>query len=113
MPIERTVIREGDHSIKPQTGKKVTVHYVGKLYGTETVFDSSRARGKPFQFTLGAGEVIAGWEQGVALMSKGEISTIVIPPELGYGKRGAPPVIPPNSTLSFEIELLDCTPRKK
>ncbi|KAA6371754.1 MAG: putative serine/threonine-protein kinase Nek5, partial [Streblomastix strix] len=76
--------------IQPAPGKKVFVHYVGKLHGTDQVFDSSRKRGKPFSFTLGAGEVIAAWDQGVAQMNKGETCLLVCPPELAYGDRGVP-----------------------
>ncbi|KAA6384921.1 MAG: putative FKBP-type peptidylprolyl cis-trans isomerase, partial [Streblomastix strix] len=90
----------------------VFVHYVGKLHGTDQVFDSSRKRGKPFSFTLGAGEVIAAWDQGVAQMNKGETCLLVCPPELAYGDRGVPGAIPPKATLDFEVELLDCTPLK-
>jgi FKBP-type peptidyl-prolyl cis-trans isomerase FkpA len=86
-------------------GKNVTVHYVGTLT-TGSKFDSSRDRGQGFTFRLGAGQVIQGWDQGVAGMKIGEIRRLTIPPELGYGARGFPPVIPANSTLIFEVELL-------
>jgi FKBP-type peptidyl-prolyl cis-trans isomerase FkpA len=86
-------------------GKNVTVHYVGTLT-TGSKFDSSRDRGQGFTFRLGAGQVIQGWDQGVAGMKIGEIRRLTIPPELGYGARGFPPVIPANSTLVFEVELL-------
>jgi FKBP-type peptidyl-prolyl cis-trans isomerase len=87
-------------------GQKLSVHYVGKLTdGTE--FDSSRPRGKPFEFELGRGDVIRGWDQGLAGMKVGGKRKLTIPPTLGYGVRGSPPKIPPNSTLVFEIELLD------
>ncbi len=86
-------------------GKKVSVHYTGTLTSGQK-FDSSLDRGKPFQFTLGAGQVIKGWDEGVPGMKVGGKRKLQIPPEMAYGARGFPPVIPPNSTLIFEIELL-------
>ena len=86
-------------------GKRVSVHYTGTLTDGSK-FDSSLDRGKPFQFVLGAGQVIRGWDQGVAGMKVGGKRKLTIPAELGYGTRGYPPVIPPNATLVFEVELL-------
>ena len=90
-------------------GSKVSVHYTGWLYNNGAKgakFDSSVDRGKPFQFTLGAHQVIAGWDEGFAGMKVGSKRTLIIPPELGYGARGAGGVIPPNATLMFDVELL-------
>ena len=97
--------------IRPGTGTEATaghtvsVHYVGTLT-SGSKFDSSRDRGRPFEFRLGAGQVIAGWDQGVAGMKIGGLRKLTIPSHLGYGSRGFPPVIPPDATLVFEVELL-------
>ena len=89
-----------------QPGKTVVVHYTGWLLDG-TKFDSSRDRGQAFTFPLGAGRVIKGWDEGVAGMKVGGKRTLTIPADLGYGTRGSPPVIPPNSALKFEVELLE------
>jgi FKBP-type peptidyl-prolyl cis-trans isomerase len=95
------------------SGKEVTVHYTGWLYDAKAAdkhgkkFDSSRDHGSPFAFKLGAGQVIRGWDQGVAGMKVGGTRTLVIPSDLGYGARGAGGAIPPHATLVFDVELLD------
>ena len=92
-----------------KAGNKVTVNYTGWLYENGAKgkkFDSSLDRGQPFQFTLGAHQVIAGWDEGVAGMKVGGKRTLIIPPELGYGARGAGGAIPPNATLIFDVDLL-------
>ena len=94
-------------------GRRVTVHYTGWLYKEDAAdhkgkkFDSSRDRGDPFTFRLGAGEVIDGWDKGVAGMKVGGRRTLTIPPDMGYGAQGSPGAIPPNATLVFDVELLD------
>ena len=106
---EDTIVGNGATA---SAGVEVTVHYTGWLYdpmtdnGRGRTFDSSQDRGDPFKFDLGAGMVIRGWDEGVAGMAVGGPRVLRIPPELGYGARGAGGVIPPNATLVFEVELL-------
>lgn len=93
----------------PKTGDMCVMHYTGWLYenGVKGAkFDSSVDRGQPFKFTIGVGQVIKGWDEGVGSMKVGGKRTLIIPPQLGYGTRGAGRVIPPNATLLFEVELL-------
>jgi peptidylprolyl isomerase len=94
----------------PKTGQTCVMHYTGWLYENGAKgkkFDSSVDRGQPFEFPIGARRVIAGWDEGVASMKVGGKRTLIIPPSLGYGARGAGSAIPPNATLIFEVELLD------
>jgi len=105
------VIEEGEGAAI-ETGKTAVVHYTGWLYDESapdnrgTKFDSSRDRGEAFSFPLGAGRVITGWDEGVKGMTVGERRILTLPPEMGYGARGAGGVIPPNATLIFDVELL-------
>jgi len=91
----------------PKKGQTVTVHYTGWLKQNDQQFDSSVDRGKPFSFTLGEGQVIPGWDEGVATMKAGGKRKLTIPANLAYGSRGAPGAIPPNATLVFDVELLE------
>jgi peptidylprolyl isomerase len=106
LTIEDTKVGEG---ASPATGQICVMHYTGWLYENGQKgrkFDSSLDRGEPFEFPIGTGRVIKGWDEGVASMKVGGKRTLVIPPQLGYGARGAGGVIPPNATLIFDVELL-------
>jgi FKBP-type peptidyl-prolyl cis-trans isomerase len=110
--LEKNDVKEGTGA-EARKGQMVRVHYTGWLYDSSAAdkkgqkFDSSRDANEPFAFTLGGGEVITGWDEGVAGMKVGGTRMLTIPPSMGYGARGAGGVIPPNATLLFEIELLE------
>merc|ERR1712226_57447 len=104
MGVTREVISAGSGP-QPKVGDTCAMHYTGKLLDGSK-FDSSLDRGKPFVFKLGVGQVIKGWDEGVQQMSLGEKCVLTCSPDYAYGARGFPPVIPPNSTLKFEVELL-------
>ena len=101
--IDDLVVGDGEEAV---AGKKVTVHYVGVAFRSGDEFDASWNRGQPFEFKLGQGQVIPGWDQGVAGMRVGGRRELIIPAELGYGARGSPPSIPPNAALVFVVDLL-------
>ena len=103
LEIEEIECGDGEEA---QSGDTLEVHYEGRLEDG-TKFDASRDRGTTFEFQLGAGQVIQGWDEGLVGMKIGGKRLLTIPPELGYGKAGSPPVIPPNATLVFEVELID------
>ena len=103
--LQYKLTKKGDGKI-PEKGKTVKVHYKGYLEDG-TVFDSSFERGDPISFPLGVGRVIKGWDEGIGMFPVGSTATLRIPPELGYGARGAGGVIPPNATLMFDIEIVD------
>jgi len=97
--------QEGNDTNFPKTGQTVKVHYVGTLQSGQK-FDSSRDRGKPFEFKIGTGQVIKGWDEGVAKMSVGQKAKLTCSPDYAYGERGYPGVIPPSATLIFDVELI-------
>ncbi|PRP86864.1 hypothetical protein PROFUN_05081 [Planoprotostelium fungivorum] len=106
MGVTVETISAGDGKNFPKSGDKVSIHYVGTLQTNGNKFDSSRDRGQPFQCTIGVGQVIKGWDEGVPQLSIGQKARLTCTPDYAYGPRGFPPVIPPNSTLIFEVELL-------
>jgi FKBP-type peptidyl-prolyl cis-trans isomerase len=99
------IITKKGNGVTPKAGQVVKVHYTGKLMDG-TVFDSSIPRGEPFEFPVGMGRVIKGWDEAVLTMSKGEKRTLIVPPALGYGPDGMGP-IPPNATMIFDVEIVD------
>jgi FKBP-type peptidyl-prolyl cis-trans isomerase/tetratricopeptide (TPR) repeat protein len=104
--VKKEIIKEGEGWKKPKAGDEVTVHYVGTLESDGAEFDSSRSRDQPFVFTLGKGQVIKGWDLGVATMKQGEVAKFTLSSEYAYGEAGSPPKIPGGATLVFEVELL-------
>lgn len=101
-----TILESGRGGRVAKPGDTLSVHYSGSILGKDELFDSSFKRGKPIQFTLGAGQVIKGWDMGLKGMQEGEKRRLIIPPALAYGNKGAGDKIPPNSRLDFEVELL-------
>ncbi|XP_039272528.2 peptidyl-prolyl cis-trans isomerase FKBP1A-like [Styela clava] len=106
MGVTVETIQAGDGTNFPKCGQTVEVHYTGTLTDGKK-FDSSRDRGKPFQFKIGQGQVIKGWDEGVAQMSKGQRAKLTCSPDYAYGAAGYPPVIPKNATLIFDVELIN------
>jgi len=105
MGVQVTTITPGDGQTFPKTGDQVSIHYVGTLENGKQ-FDSSRDRGKPFVTKIGVGQVIRGWDEGVPQLSLGQKARLECSPDYAYGEQGYPPIIPGNSTLFFEVELL-------
>ncbi|KAJ1504893.1 FK506 binding protein proline rotamase rapamycin-binding protein [Coelomomyces lativittatus] len=105
MGVEKTIVQPGDGKTFPKKGDKVTVHYTGTLENGKK-FDSSKDRNKPFETNIGVGQVIKGWDEGIPQMSLGESAILKITSDYAYGANGVPGVIPPNSTLNFEVQLL-------
>ena len=102
----RIIIKKKGDGKKPQPGQTISAHYTGYLEDG-TIFDSSHKRNQPFEFPVGMGRVIKGWDDGFMDMHVGSEATLIIPSELGYGDRGAGAAIPPNSTLIFDVQLLE------
>ncbi|WFD37116.1 peptidylprolyl isomerase [Malassezia japonica] len=112
MGVQVERISPGDGKNFPKPGDTVDIHYVGTLQKDGSKFDSSRDRGAPFSTQIGVGRVIRGWDEGVPQLSLGEKAKLIVSPDYGYGARGFPPVIPANSTLVFEVELLGINGKK-
>eukprot|EP00466_Bigelowiella_natans_P019393 jgi/Bigna1/46574/estExt_Genewise1.C_50210 len=112
MGVEVEVKTPGDGKHFPKKGDKLSMHYVGTLKKDGSKFDSSRDRGQPFEFTIGVGQVIKGWDEGVMKMSLGERSVLHITSDFGYGERGAGGAIPPGADLVFDVELLKIGDKK-
>lgn len=106
MGVTKDILTPGDGETFPKKGDQLTMHYTGTLASNGKQFDSSVSRGKPFQFVIGIGQVIQGWDDGVMKMSLGEKCMLHISSDYGYGSQGAPGAIPPNADLNFEVELL-------
>mmetsp|Transcript_17583 Transcript_17583/g.43255 ORF Transcript_17583/g.43255 Transcript_17583/m.43255 type:complete len:124 (-) Transcript_17583:2788-3159(-) len=106
MGVEKETIKEGDGTNFPKKGDQLTMHYTGTLASNGEKFDSSVDKGRPFNFKIGMGQVIKGWDEGVIKMSLGEKAKLLISSDYGYGSQGAGGVIPPNADLVFEVELL-------
>lgn len=106
------IVSEKGTGAKAENGKTVEVHYTGYLTDGK-IFDSSRDRNQPIEFVLGQGQVISGWDEGIALMNVGDKLRLIIPPELAYGKKGAGNVIPPDATLIFDVELMNVNESKE
>eukprot|EP00559_Dactyliosolen_fragilissimus_P007079 CAMPEP_0184858848 /NCGR_PEP_ID=MMETSP0580-20130426/3886_1 /TAXON_ID=1118495 /ORGANISM="Dactyliosolen fragilissimus" /LENGTH=109 /DNA_ID=CAMNT_0027355175 /DNA_START=89 /DNA_END=418 /DNA_ORIENTATION=- len=106
MGVTVDTIKPGDGTNYPRQGQRLTMHYTGTLKSNGSKFDSSHDRGRPFQFVIGIGQVIRGWDEGVMKMSLGEKAKLTITSDYGYGSQGAGNVIPPNADLVFEVELL-------
>ena len=106
MGVTKEVIRQGDDRTYPKVGEELTMHYTGTLVSDGSKFDSSVDRGRPFQFRVGIGMVIKGWDEGVMAMSLGEKAVLTMTSDYGYGEAGAGSDIPPNADLRFEVELL-------
>jgi len=104
--LSQEILKAGDGVSYPQPGDNLTMHYIGTLASSGAKFDASRDRGRPFQFVIGTGRVIKGWDEGVLNMSLGEKAILKITSDYGYGSTGAAGVIPPNADLVFEVDLL-------